>query len=171
MFATSFSNVVVVVVIIVCEKCIHRYSASIIDFWCRKLCKHLFVSTEWIESFVAISLHPQHKISSSFTKQFIRFEFSTQLAAARKYSKMHLNQCTRHRCLMDTLQFALHQFNWMAEVKRNRKRQVNKYYTIVENAEKNGKRRRATTSKRMIQTEVKGKKSPEWACKNLVSIT
>lgn len=32
MFATSFSNVVVVVVIIVCEKCIHRYSASIIDF-------------------------------------------------------------------------------------------------------------------------------------------
>lgn len=96
-----------------------------------------------------------------FTKQFIRFEFSTQLAAARKYSKMHLNQCTRHRCLMDTLQFALHQFNWMAEVKRNRKRQVNKYYTIVENAEKNGKRRRATTSKRMIQTEVKGKKSPE----------
>lgn len=118
------------------------------------------MSTEWIESFVAISLHPQHKISSSFTKQFIRFEFSTQLAAARKYSKMHLNQCTRHCCLMDTLQFALHQFNWMAEVKRNRKRQVNKYYTIVENAEKNGKRRRATTSKRMIQTEVKGEKKP-----------
>lgn len=86
------------------------YSASIIDFWCRHLSKHLFVSNKWI----AFQTSSHHTLSACI-RICISFSFSIWItsvvkrrAAHRQYRNFLMTTNATNAVKLFTLQFNGH---------------------------------------------------------------